>query len=87
MNGLGVEYLKLGEEIARTCYKMYRQSPMGLSPEVVAINDAADPHKAMEVSVSAGCLALCLSCMQRPVHPPFGWVKLCCGRVEISVDW
>ncbi|KAK2191802.1 hypothetical protein NP493_45g05000 [Ridgeia piscesae] len=54
MNGLGVEYLKLGEEIARTCYKMYRQSPMGLSPEVVAINDAADPHKAMEVSTETG---------------------------------
>ena len=86
---------------------MYRQSPIGISPEVVAINVAANRHKAMDVAVSAGCLGLglsflglclsflglclsflglCLSFMQRPIHPPFGWVKPCCGWVEILVD-
>ena len=72
---------------------MYRQSPIGISPEVVAINVAANRHKAMDVAVSAGFLGLslsvfglCLSFMQRPIHPPFGWVKPCCGWVEILVD-
>ena len=67
MNGLGTEYLKLGEEIAKTCYKMYRQSPMGISPEVVAINDAAGPDKAMDVAVSA---AVSVSVLALETYPP-----------------
>ncbi|KAI0230855.1 Endoplasmic reticulum mannosyl-oligosaccharide 1,2-alpha-mannosidase [Lamellibrachia satsuma] len=52
INGLGKEHLDLGEKIATTCYEMYRRSPTGLSPEVMAISlSAGGPNKGLDIAL------------------------------------
>lgn len=43
-NSRAQEDWKLGEEITRSCYETYHQSPCGLAPEIVVFNDGWQDH-------------------------------------------
>ena len=63
-NGLPKKYMSIAKNLMYTCYRMYKEMPTGLSPEIVHFNTAPGAERDIYVKV---CVCVCL---YLPPSPP-----------------
>ena len=54
-NGLSRRFASLAEQLVHTCYKMYKEMPTGLSPEIVHFNISQKSTQDIYVKVCNLC--------------------------------
>ena len=56
-NGLPMKYMSIAKNLMYTCYRMYREMPTGLSPEIVHFNTQQGADTDIYVKV---CVCVCV---------------------------